>query len=234
MSNQRVFSSLVITWVALPSLAILPLANAAMAQNDSGDYILLIAFGLLCDPSDASTCPAVVRSSNGDSYEMSGAGTLNTKSKSATATGATGTFTHRSPNGNSLETGIWVASGLVSFDSYGVAPGALKQQGLPFGPLRFGPRPMPMLAGPMPAGGRAVLRIRLLPMWGPARTAILEVNCALGKVPDDHPTDGIRLAFERGGAEFDEEPSGRTLLTRTRASTAPKAPAPEADTTPAC
>jgi hypothetical protein len=62
---------------------------------------------------------------------MSGAGTLNPKSKSVTATG---TFTRKSPNGNSLETGIWIANEFVSFDSYGIAPGARMQAGSAFAP----------------------------------------------------------------------------------------------------
>jgi hypothetical protein len=64
----------------------------------------------------------------------------------------------------------------------------------------------------MAAGGLAVFRIRLLPMRGISRTATLQVNCALGKVPDEHPTEGISLAFVRGGVEFDEEVSGRTMF----------------------
>jgi len=90
---------------------------------------------------------------------------------------------------------------------------------------------LPMLSGRMPAGGRAVFRIRLLPMRGAPKTALLQVNCALGTVPAEHQRDGIRLAFEGGGGEFDEELSGRTLfvLTRPGASVAPKAPAPGVD-----
>jgi hypothetical protein len=87
----------------------------------------------------------------------------------------------------------------------------------------------------MAAGGRAVLHIRLIPVLGFAKTATLQVNCALGKVPDEHPREGIRLAFEGRGVEFDEEISGRALflLTRPGASTAAKAPNPEVDTNPA-
>jgi hypothetical protein len=64
---------------------------------------------------------------------------------------------------------------------------------------------------------------------------MLQVNCALGKVPAEHQMEGIRLAFEGGGVAFDEEVSGRALflLTRAGASAAVKAPAPEADTNPA-
>jgi len=231
MSRQRVLSSLVISWVAVPSLAMFLAAIAAMAQSSSGDYIFLIASGFLCDSGDSSSCPAVVKSADGSTYEMSGVGTFNTKSKLVTATG---TFTRKSPNGNSLETGVWIANELVSFDSYGIAPGARMQAGSVFGPPQFGPHRMPMLSGSMPAGGLAVFRIRLLPMWGASRTATLQVNCALGKVPDEHPTEGIRLAFEGGGAAFDEEVSGRTMFILTRPGTIPaaKPPATERETKP--
>jgi hypothetical protein len=58
------------------------------------------------------------------------------------------------------------------------------------------------------------------------RTARLQVNCALGKVPDEHPRDGIRLAIEGGGSDFDQEVSGRTLfvLIRSGAGAASKSP----------
>jgi hypothetical protein len=174
----------------------------------------------------------VVQSADRDSYEMSGAGVLKTQSKSVTATG---TFTHKSSGGTVLETGVWIASELVSFDSYGIAPGALMGGGRAFGPPPFGPKRMPMLSGPMAAGGRAVFRIRLLPVWGSSKNATLEVNCALGKVPPEHQMEGIKLAFEGGGPEFDEEASGRTLflLTRPEAGAAAKAPAPKVDANPA-
>jgi hypothetical protein len=194
-------------------LAIFLAAIPAIAQGSNGDYMFLVASGFLCDLGDSSACPAVVKSAQGESYEMSGAGTLSTQGKSVTATG---TFTHKSRDGNALETGIWIASDLVSFNSYGIAPGALMQQGRVFGPPRFGPRRLPMLSGPMPAGGLATFRIRLLPMWGASKTAILQVNCALGKVPAEHQTEGIRLALEGGGGEFDEELGGRTLFVLTR------------------
>jgi hypothetical protein len=228
MSNQNVFSTLIVTWVAVPSLALFLGAGPARAQNSSADYIFLVASGFLCDLGDSAACPGVVKSAQGDSYEMSGTGTLSTQSKSVTATG---TFTHKSRDGNALETGIWIASELVSFDSYGIAPGALMQEGWVFGPPQFGRKRLPMLSGPMPAGGLAVFRIRLLPMRGAPKTALLQVNCALGTVPAEHQRDGIRLAFEGGGGEFDEELSGRTLfvLTRPGASVAPKAPAPGVD-----
>ena len=78
-----------------------------------------------------------------------------------------------------------------------------------------------------------MLRIRLLPMSGFARIATLQVNCALGKVPDEHPTEGVRLSLERG-MPFEQEVSGRTMFLVTRPepkpaekSSAPKPSAPD-------
>ena len=237
MSYPRVCLTRATAKVVLPCLAVFLFARSAAGQSGNNDYIFLVASGFLCDSGDSSSCPAVVKSADGSSYEMSGVGTFNTKSKLVTATGA---FTHKFPNGNSLETGIWMANELVSFDSYGIAPGARTQAGSVFGPPQFGPqpfgpRPMLMFSGSMPAGGLAVLRIQLLPMWGPSRTAVLQVNCALGKVPDEHPTDGITLSFERGGGKFDQEISGSTMfvLTRAGANPAPKLPTAEAEPNPA-
>jgi hypothetical protein len=209
MSCQKVFTKLVIAWLGVPSLAILLGARPALAQSAAANYTFLVGAGFLCDGGDSAPCPAVVKSAQEDSYEMSGAGTFATQSKLVTAAG---TYAHKSSNGDVLETGVWVASELVSFESYGIAPGALMRAGQTFGPTRFGPMRSRMFSGPMPAGGLAVFRIRLLPIRGISRTATLQVNCTLGKVPDEHPTEGIRLAFERGGVEFGEEASGRTMF----------------------
>ena len=229
MSNQREFSNVVITWLAGLGLALLLGTLPARAQISSPNYTFLVAAGFLCDSGDSSTCPAVVKSANGDSYEMSGAGTFTSQSKSVTAAG---TFTHKSIDGMVLQTGVWTASELVSFDSYGIAPGALMREGRAFGTPQLGPMRMRMFSGSMPAGGLAVFRVRLLPVRGLAKNATLQVNCAIGKVPPEHPVEGIRLAFEGGSAEFDDEVSGRALFLSTRpgAGAVGKAPAPEAET----
>ena len=174
----------------------------------------------------------MVKSANGDSYELSGAGTFTSQSKSVTAAG---TFTHKSIDGIVLQTGVWIASELVGFDSYGIAPGALTREGRAFRPPQLGPMRMRMFSGSMPAGGLAVFRVRLFPVRGLSKNATLQVNCAIGKVPPEHPVEGIRLAFEGGSVEFDEEISGRALflLTRLGASAAAKATVPKTDTDPA-
>jgi hypothetical protein len=88
---------------------------------------------------------------------------------------------------------------------------------------------MPVLSGSMPVGGLAVFHLQLLPMWGPSRNAVLQVNCALGKVPDEHQTEGIKLGFEGGGGEFDEELSGRIMFISTRPGTTPGSRSPLPD-----
>ena len=206
--------------------------SMVLAQEPSRNYTFLVASGFLCDSEHGSACPAIVKSARDETFEMSGAGIFTAQSRSVTAAG---TFTHKSSSGSVLETGVWIASELVSFDSYGTAPGALMRAGRAFGPPQFGPMRLRMFSGSMPAGGRAVFRIRLLPVLGLSKNATLQVNCAIGKVPPEHEVGGIRLAFEGGGVEFNEEVNGRALflLTRPGASAAAKAPAPEADTNPA-
>jgi hypothetical protein len=237
MSNRNACGIIIFSWVVMPSLAILLGAGPAMAQTSSATYTFLVGAGFLCDSADSSPCPAVVKSLNDDSYEMSGAGTLTTPNKSVTAAR---TFTHKSNDGVVLETGVWVASELVSFDLYGIVPGALMREGRALGPPQFGHAPLGsggrgMFSGSTPAGGLAVLRIRILPVLVFARNATLQVNCALGKVPSERAMEGIRLALEGGGGEFEEEVSGRSLflLTRPGAAAAAKAPTPEAETDPA-
>jgi hypothetical protein len=206
MPNQNIFSTLIVTWVAMASLAMFLVGHPARAQNISADYTFLVGSAFLCD---SATCPAAVRSANDDSYEMSGAGTFNTQTKSVTAAG---TYAHKSPNGTVLEAGIWIVSDLVSFDSYGVAPGALRQRGVALGPQPFGPKGLPISSSPMPTGGLAVFHIRLLPMSGTSRIAVLQVNCALGDVPRERSVEGIRLNFESKGSEFSEELTGRVMF----------------------
>jgi hypothetical protein len=106
----------------------------------------------------------------------------------------------------------WFVQELVSFDSYGVAPSALPHLGVAFGPLAMGPKRMPMTRGPMPTGGLAVFRIVLLPMSGATKTAVLQVNCALGDVPHERSVEGIRLTLERNNTEFSEEVGGRVMF----------------------
>ena len=193
----------------MPSLVVLLCAGSARAQTSSANYTFVVASGFLCDPGDSGSCPAVAKSANDESYEISGAGTFDPQNKSVKAAG---TFNHKSTNGNVLETGVWIASEMVSFVSYGVAPGALLHEKRALGLPPFSPSRAKMFSGPMPTGGLAVFRIRLLPTSGASRTAELQVNCALGDVPRERSVEGIRLSFEKNGSEFSEEVSGRVMF----------------------
>jgi hypothetical protein len=234
MSSQTAPSSQIMGWMAVASLAMFSSAIPTMAQSNNANYIFMLASGFLCDPGDSSTCPAIVKSANGDSYEVSGAGTLKTQSKSVTAAG---TFTRRASNGNVLETGVWIATDLVSFDSYGVAPRALLQKGSAFGPP-LGPKRPPMPSGPMPTGGLAVFHVRFLPMGGESTTAVLQANCALGNVPHERSVEGIRLTLEKNGTDYSLEVSGRVMFLYMRpevsapAKTPQQEPAPGSSETP--
>jgi hypothetical protein len=162
----------------------------------------------------------VTRAADGETIEISGAGTLDLANKSVTAAGA---FTEKTPTGEIVATGVWTATQLVSFDSYGVDHGALLRDYPQFrrlglfvmaGPKMPGPMAGPMaglMAGPLAAGGVAVIRIRLLADAGSPGEAILRVTCAKGKVPEDQPTDGVRLEIT-GGPAFDEPVSGRAVF----------------------
>jgi hypothetical protein len=207
LRNNSLIWTLIRAW-AVPSLIACLCAGSAMAQSNSTSYTFVVGSGFLC-AGDSASCPAVAKSANGDSYEISGAGTFDPQNKSVKAAG---TFNHKSTNGNMLETGVWIASDLVSFDSYGIAPAALMQKGPAFGPPQIGPKRLPMRSGPLPTGGLAIFRILLMPMSGASRAAMLQVNCTLGDVPRERYVEGIRLIFENGGSEFSEEVGGRVMF----------------------
>lgn len=208
MSRLRSFSIRSAGRVLLPCLATSILALSASAQETSS-YIFLMGSGLVCESGDSSACPAAAKSADGETYELSGSGSFDPKMKLAQATGS---FTHRTANGVVLERGVWVASELVSFNSYGAAPSTLLRNAMPpgSGPPRA-KRPA-MGSGPMAIGGLAVFRIRLLPISGSSTTARMEMNCAIGDVPGDRSVEGVRLLIENNGPEFSEEVGGRVLF----------------------
>lgn len=228
MSKPKPFPVPAIVELALPCLAILLCASPLAAQNNDNNFLFLLASGFLCDPGESSACPAAAKSNQGDSYELSGAGTLEAQSKSVRAAG---TYTHRSPSGNVLETGVWLAGELLSFNSYGAAPNALPRQGWATGPALFALKRLPMSSGPVPTGGLAVLRIRLLPLQGPSRNAVLQVNCALGGVPRERSVEGIRLSIEGNANDFSEEDGGRVMFLSTRPEVGAAVKAPPQATT---
>lgn len=197
----------VLTLLIMLVLATAIRANSSSPDTSSVNYHFLVGTGYLCDPNDSSACPAVAQAANGDSIEVSGAGTFNPSSKTVAIMGA---FTRKTARGEIEETGIWKATELVKFNSYGIAPGALVRDKRRF--KSMGMFPMGFLKGPMPGGGLALLRIQLLPDVGIPKEAFLQVNCAIGRVPENQQVDGIRVAVEGEDLKFDQKVSGRTLF----------------------
>ncbi|PYV39360.1 MAG: hypothetical protein DMG06_23315 [Acidobacteria bacterium] len=224
MLSHRVVLTLAIVGVAAVLVTVTQ-ASPASAEGGSANYNFLVASGFLCDPNDSTTCPAVARAANGNTIELSGAGTLNPSSKSITAAGA---FAHKNSAGKIVETGVWTATELLSFKSYGIAPGALLRGNQKFRTSGILPIGRGLLAGPMPTGGLALLRVRLWPDSGKPKEAFLQVNCAKGKVPENQQGDGVRLAIQEGGPKFDQKVSGRTvfMLRKPGLNLSPKRPVP--------
>ena len=222
LQNQRL-SNRITTCVAVVALVLFPCARLARAQHSLA-YSFVLGSGFLCDPGDSSTCPATAKATQGDSYEVSGAGTFDAQDKSVKGAG---TFTHKGASGHVLEVGVWTASELVSFVPYGVAPTALLREKVALGPPQFGPKRLTKISNPMPTGGLAVFHIILLPMLGPSKTAVLQVNCALGDVPRERSVEGIRLTVEKNGGDFSEEVSGRVMFLLMRPEVAIRTPQQE-------
>jgi hypothetical protein len=227
--HKSAFSNLTTAWVAVPSLILYLCAGPARSQISSANYTFVVASGFLCDPGDSGSCPAVAKSANGDGYEISGAGTFDPQNKSVTAAG---TFNHKATNGNVLETGVWTASALISFDSYGIAPAAFMQKGPAFGRPQIGYKRMAIRSGPLPTGGLAIFRILLMPVSGATKTAVLQVNCALGDVPRERSVEGIRISLERNNFEYSEEASGRVIFLAPRPEFSTPAKMPEQEARP--
>ena len=171
-----------------------PARSAKSGDSIEGpaNYTFLVAAGVVCDSSESGGCPAVVKSTNGDGYRLSGAGTFS--ARGGTAAGA-GTFTHETSLGVSLESGVWVLEQLVTFDSYGLGPSPILKDPKVIGPARLGSRRMPGPMQSMAAGGRAVFRVRILPIVGPSRVATMEItDNAVGQPPSERQVDGTGLA----------------------------------------
>ena len=141
---------LVLTFIITAVIAILVTdIRSSTVSSDSGSasYNFLVASGFLCEPNDSTTCPAVARAASGETIELNGAGTFTLANKSITAAGA---FIHKSSTGEVVASGVWAVTELLSFQSYGLAPGALMLKVQKLKASRFFPLGLGVLAGPMP------------------------------------------------------------------------------------
>jgi len=203
---RRIVTSVNVSLVVAPVLAVLLGAAPVSGQNRAPEYTFVVASGFVCD---SGNCPAVARSERRDTYEFTGAGTFNGQTKAASAAG---TFAHKIPDGSVVETGVWTSNQLISFEAYGAAPNALRQRGIAAGVPGFRPNLSPMSFNPVPIGGLAMFRIRMLPAVGTPMSAVLQVNCALADAPRDRSADGIRLKLDKSPTEFSEELGGSVMF----------------------
>jgi hypothetical protein len=197
--------------VIFAGLFLLCVAATIIAQQAPTNFMFLVGTGFVCVGAEgAEGCPAVAKAARGDGYEFSGAGSFDVEKKSVLASGA---FAYKS-NRSLLETGVWTATEIVSFTSYGPAPDALRELKVP---LRLSPMtPMQRLpaklTGVVPTGGTMVLKVRLVPVVGLRRNATVELNCAMGNVPPERSIGGVRIAIEGKNAAYDESSGGGVIF----------------------
>jgi hypothetical protein len=88
------------------------------------------------------------------------------------------------------------------------------------GPARFGSRRMPGPMQSMAAGGRAVFRVRMLPISGASRTATLAINAQSASRPRSISwmasleMDGSTLQFEEQGPLHSLSLVGPTIISK--------------------
>ncbi len=172
----------ILALVALSSVGSGSHASAA----GSTTYQYLIGTDFLCTLGP-DVCPDIARAPNGDTFEVTGQGTL---SQPGSASGG-GTFVHRDAAGNVLGSGTWTATGLIAFKSFG------QDGSLPEG---F-------------SGGHALLAISLDPgdPGGPTIGAGLQVDCDLGTNPPGL-REGIKVLIPAVHIAFNEKVSGGNIF----------------------
>jgi hypothetical protein len=181
MKTKMRFMSLIV----MLALVLAGLGNTSVAA-DSGaaTYNYRIGTGVLCGL-DPSACPDVTMAANGDTIEITGAGTLSIHPKSVSGGGD---FTHHFAGGGSVS-GTWTVKKLLGFTGYGCGGGGL--------PDDF-------------CGGQAVIRVELFVGGTHVADGTLQVDCLLGTFPAG-ADEGVRLAVQ-GGPNFNKEVSGFTLF----------------------
>ena len=155
-------SRLVLFFVVLSALALGPGVRRASPDSGSATFQYLAGSSFLCG-FFSGACPDIARADNGDTIEITGLGILTIHPKSV---GGGGTFKHKDPGGNVLESGTWTAQELISFVPYLV----LQPDNI--------------------AGGQALIRVHLSTGFD----AILDIDCAIGAPPGQ--TEGVTLNIQ--------------------------------------
>src|SRR5260370_37351690 len=109
-------SRLILFLVVLVALACRPGVRRAAPDSGSAAFQYMAGGGAICG-FFSGACPDIARADNGDTIEISGTGMLTIHPNSV---GGAGTFKHKDPNGNPLESGTWNAQEFVSFVPYAV------------------------------------------------------------------------------------------------------------------
>ncbi|MEK6860720.1 MAG: hypothetical protein AABY07_02000 [Nanoarchaeota archaeon] len=136
--------------------------------------------------------PVMAKARNGDTIEFKGGGTFSTKPKTATGTG---TFIHRNADGDIIGAGVWTATDLITFKSYG--SGSFQEL-----PAEF-------------EGGRALIRVYLDPDPRiPGFNGVLKVTCLLGNKIPPKAQEGVQLLVRDAKINFNREMGGATLFIR--------------------
>lgn len=178
---KAILASLMVVFLAI----FLVVPNQTLAShNEAENYQFLVGTQFLHGP-------AIAQADNGDTIEITGEGSINTNSRSASGGG---NFTHKDSLGNVIASGSWIATELRSYRAYG--------NGTPQStPANF-------------EGGRARLRVQLTPSGtsGVTLEGFLIVDCLLGD-PPSNAFEGVRLVVKRM-INFDESLSGETLFIR--------------------
>jgi hypothetical protein len=142
--------------------------------------------------------PQIAQAANGDLVSVSGGGVFSVDPKTVSASG---TFTHSDSEGNVVGSGTWVATQLLSFQSYGCGV---------------------VLGFPIPpnlCGGKLMLRVLLTnSASGQQFNGVLWVFCIIGPNPpnshDDPSGEGARLEIT-GVNNFNKIVSGGNVYVKT-------------------
>ncbi|MBI2498770.1 hypothetical protein HYV88_00850 [Candidatus Woesearchaeota archaeon] len=158
-----------------------------ITARENSKYDFMIGTGFLRDFGNV-----ISTAKNGDTIELVGEGSFNTKPKNITGSG---TVIHKNSNGEIIGTGKWIVTKLITFQSYGNGG----SQGLPD---NF-------------EGGRALIKVIIDPdNVGQSFESTLMVTCLLGDKIPPKASEGIRLAIRDIPINFNQEKSGATLFIR--------------------
>jgi hypothetical protein len=166
---------------------------AAVGHEENGTGNVAVTYGVTINVPNGAQAPNGDRALVGCTPGPSGCGTFTTKDK---AVDMEGTFVHTDSAGNVLGEGTWVATQLISYESYGC--GVVDFDGP-------GPSP-PVTIPPNICGGALKLRV-LLTVGTQQFDGILTIFCIVGENPpnshDELSEEGVTLNIV-GGINFNQ------------------------------